>query len=113
MRKSFVTFFRMIFTQNSNLDPEIDSTPRAQQNAHLIDQKRPQKYQQKLFLKNLVEIEYLLFWSDFRDIYGHYLSLHLKREYDMLKLVNRISLQATCGLYELDQIYRIMFPVTW
>ena len=49
MTKSFVTFFRGIFTQNWNLDPEIDSTPRAQQNAHLIDQKRQQKYRHPLF----------------------------------------------------------------
>ena len=58
MTESFAKISRRIFTQNWILDPEIDSTQRAQQNAHLIDQKRLQKYHQKLFKKNSVKIEY-------------------------------------------------------
>ena len=52
MTKSFATVFRWIFTQNWILDPEIGSTQRVQQNAHLIDQKRQQKYRHPLFFKN-------------------------------------------------------------
>ena len=76
MTKSFATFFRRIFTQNWNLDPGIDSTPRAQQNAHLIDQKRQQKYRQKLFLKNLDEIRNFPFRPDFRLIHGYYIIIY-------------------------------------
>ena len=56
MTKSFAKISRRIFTQNWILDPEIDSTPRAHQNAHSIDQKRPKRHRQKLFLKISVEI---------------------------------------------------------
>ena len=74
MTKSFAKIFGWIFTQNWILDPEIDSTQRAQQNAHLIDQKRLQKYHQKLFKKNSVKIEYSQFWSDFSYICGYYIT---------------------------------------
>ena len=52
----FAKIFRRIFTQYWILDPEIDSSQRGEQNAHLIDQKRRKKHGQTLFLKNLVEI---------------------------------------------------------
>ena len=64
----FVKIFRRIFTQNWILDPEIDSTQRAQQNAHLIDRKGQQKYRQILFLKNLDEIGKFIFRANFRVI---------------------------------------------
>ena len=76
MTKSFATVFRWIFTQNWILDPEIGSTQRAQQNAHLIHQKRQQKYRQKLFLKNFDEIRNFPFRSDFRLIQGYYIIIY-------------------------------------
>ena len=61
MPKSFVKFSRRIFIQKWILDPAIDSTQRGGPNAHLIDQKRPEKHRQNYFLKKLVQIEKLGF----------------------------------------------------
>ena len=64
MTKSFAKISRRIFTQNWILDPEIDSTPRAHQNAHSIDQKRPKRHRQKMFFempKSCVKISRRIF----------------------------------------------------
>ena len=56
--------------QNWILDPEIDSTQRAQQNGHLIDQKRQQKYHQKLFFQKSVDFEKFKFCRIVSDFYA-------------------------------------------
>ena len=92
---------RRIFTQNWILDPEIDSTQRAHQNAHLIDQKRPKKHRQKLFLKNSVEIAKVSFWLVFKDFQGYYIIPYLNANVNFKSCLILVAGNAPCKCHEI------------